>query len=66
MGFAMFIATAIFFIGNSDVFPAALRTVPILVALAVVVLTLGWLGYVLLAGPDRLRHTTAAGHAADR
>lgn len=67
MGFAMFIATAIFFFGNSSVLPVGLRSVPLLVApvAAVMVLTLGWLAFVLLSGPARVRPAKAASQSTD-
>tara|TARA_R110002072_G_scaffold20221_2_gene73865 strand:- start:3383 stop:4069 length:687 start_codon:yes stop_codon:yes gene_type:complete len=58
MGCSMFIAVTIFFLGNSNILPEFLRHPSLLVApiLAVVVLTLFWLGRVLLTrwwGPVR-------------
>ncbi|WP_417489171.1 hypothetical protein [Maricaulis sp.] len=52
MGFSMFIAVTIFFLGNSNVLPEFLQHPPLLVApiLAVVILTVFWLGRVLLSG----------------
>ncbi len=57
MGFALFIATTIFFFGNNHVLPEALRSPALLSApvLGVLLLSVGWLGYVRLASARSLR-----------
>ncbi|MEO7383913.1 MAG: hypothetical protein ABIU18_03180 [Novosphingobium sp.] len=56
MGFALLIATTIFFFGNNHVLPEVLRSTALLSVpvLGVLMVTAGWWGYVRFAGARRL------------